>query len=371
MEKGEKFQGEKIEIGKPGYLNENCWLVKSLNYAPYKRCQYCELKFRNCVFLHYQIISLILILFFLTLSFLVEGKNSKLLIIAVFTLVIVYGYFFNTSTDKIIQANFAQRKAKEALEELTENLEQKVKEQTKNIQALSEMKSEFLKIVNHQLRTPTSIIMSYLSMMHEGSIKGEERIKETISKTFLSSQRLITILDDLLNAQELVGERPGLNLRPCQIEEVIPRVLEHFQFAADQKKLFLTFEKPKKPLPQILLDEERIERAISKLIDNAILYTEKGGVSVEAGLIKEDKKDFLQIKIKDTGIGITKEDMGKIFRIFSRGKEGVGMHPNGSGLGLYIAKEYIEIHQGKIEVQSQGKDKGSTFIITLPIITEV
>jgi len=272
-----------------------------------------------------------------------------------------------------IQASIALENARlySQVQDLSQNLQDKVKEQTKNIEALSEMKSEFLKIVNHQLRTPTTIIMSLLSMVQEGSIKGEEKIKETLNKVYLSSQRLITILDDILNAQELVGERPGLNLKPCQIENLISKAIEHFKFPASQKNLTLNFEKPKKPLPQILLDEERIERVLKKIVDNAILYTEKEGVTIATNLIKEDKKEFIQIKVRDTGMGITKEDREKLFRIFSRGKEGVSRHPNGSGLGLYIAKEYIEAHQGKIGVQSEGKDKGSTFIITLPIITEI
>ncbi|MFN3301865.1 MAG: sensor histidine kinase [Patescibacteria group bacterium] len=357
------------KLGEPGYLNKNCWLVRNLNYNPYKRCQYCELKFHNCLFLHYQALSAFLIILIFIFSFLIERKISEFLIISVFTLVIIYGYFFNKSTDKLILASFKEKKAKEFLENFNKILQQKVDEQTKNIIALSEMKSEFLKIVNHQLRTPASIIMNYLSMIQEGLIK-EEEIKEVINKLIFSSQRLITILDDLLDAQELVGEKIVLNPKPCQIEDIILEVFNRFQFIASQRNIILKLEKLQKPLPQILLDEKRIKKAISKLIDNAILYTEKGEVGVELGLIKKDKKDFLQIKIRDTGIGITQEDMGKIFKIFSRGKEGIKMHPNGSGLGLYIAKEYIKAHQGEIEAQSQGKDKGSTFIITLPVITE-
>jgi len=151
MEKGEKFQSfgklridpeqsrmgqkEKIrtspsartlipsELGKTGYINENCWLAKTLNYSPAKRCQYCELKFPNCLFFQYLIISLILILFLLALSFLIEGKISKLVIISIFVFVIIYGYFFNKSTEKIIEANFAQRKTREEIEKRKEDLE--------------------------------------------------------------------------------------------------------------------------------------------------------------------------------------------------------------------------------------------------------
>ena len=100
---------EKIETGEQGFLNRNCWLVKNLNYAPYRRCQYCGFRFRNCLFLQYQIISSILIIAFLAAFLLIEGRVSTLMVISVFVLVIVYGYFFNRSTESIIKANFAQK----------------------------------------------------------------------------------------------------------------------------------------------------------------------------------------------------------------------------------------------------------------------
>jgi len=143
MEKGEKSQREKI--GTPEYINENCWLAKTLNYSPAKRCQYCELKFHNCLFFQYLIISLILILFLFTLSFLIEGKISKLVVISIFALVIIYGYFFNKNTDKIIEANFAQRKATKTLEEARTTLQIKVEARTKELKELAESLDEQVK----------------------------------------------------------------------------------------------------------------------------------------------------------------------------------------------------------------------------------
>ncbi len=121
MEKDEKLQ--KTKIGELRYLNENCWLVKNLNYSPSDRCRYCELKFHNCLFFQYLIISLVLALSIFTLFFLIERRVSNLIVISVFVLIIIYGYFFNKSTDKIIEANFAQRKAYEELKEKKEELE--------------------------------------------------------------------------------------------------------------------------------------------------------------------------------------------------------------------------------------------------------
>jgi len=121
------------KIGDKGFVNQNCWLAKNIGHPPSSRCQYCELKFRNCLFNKFLVISTVLIIFVLVFSFVLEGEISKAVIVSIFSLVVVYGYFFNTSTESIIAANFAQRKAKESLEELTENLQKKVEEQTQSL----------------------------------------------------------------------------------------------------------------------------------------------------------------------------------------------------------------------------------------------
>ncbi|MFH1551437.1 MAG: ATP-binding protein, partial [bacterium] len=108
-----------------------------------------------------------------------------------------------------------------------------------------------------------------------------------------------------------------------------------------------------------------------KLIDNAVLYTDKGGISISAEIIQQENKEFIKVIVQDTGIGITMADKQTLFKIFSRGKEAEQVHPNGSGLGLYIVNEYIKIHQGKIDIESQGKNKGTSFIIVLPVMIEV
>jgi signal transduction histidine kinase len=358
------------KIGEPGYLNQNCWLVKNLNYPPYKRCRYCEIKFHNCLFLKYQIISTLLIILFLSLSFLIKEKIFELMIVSVFTFVIVYGYFFNKTTDELIKNNFLLKRAKDDLEKINKKLEDEVEKRTKDIVALSQIKTEFLRIVNHQLRTPVSIVKSMLSMIIEGSIK-EKEIKGCLNEIYSSVERLESILDDLLTAQELVGTKPTLNLSFCNLEELILKVIEKFSVSAQQKNLSLSFEKEGQLPKLILLDKDKVEKILKKLIDNAIFYTEKGEIKIKTQIVKKDKKEFIQIFVKDTGIGITDDDKKHLFKIFSRGKEAEKIHPNGSGLGLYIVNEYVKLHKGKIEVESEGRNKGTTFIVNLPVITQI
>jgi len=181
MEEGKNFQREKIRIGEPGYLNENCWLVRTLNYSPAKRCQYCELKFRNCLFFQYLIISLILVFFLLTLSFFIEGEISKLVIISVFTLVIVYGYFFNKSTDKVIESYWAQRKAREALEESKTVLEVKIEARTKELKELAEGLEEEVKRRTAEVQERVEELERFHKLMVGRELKMIE-LKEEIKK---------------------------------------------------------------------------------------------------------------------------------------------------------------------------------------------
>jgi len=273
------------------------------------------------------------------------------------------------------------------VQDFSKNLESRVSEQTKEIreksnrleellkknEALSQMKTEFLRVVNHQLRTPTSIIKGMLSMLVEGSIEGKAKREEAIDKIYSSADRLETILDDILDAQDLVDGKPSPDLEPTNLGELVNKVISPILILAKQKKIKLEFKKPAKPLPKILLDAGLIKKALKKIVDNAVLYTEKGGVVVNTEIIRDQQtqKDLIRITVKDSGVGIIEADKSKLFKIFTRGTEAERIHQNGSGLGLYIAKEYIEAHQGKIEAESEGKGKGTTFIITLPIVTEV
>ncbi|MFH1820631.1 MAG: HAMP domain-containing sensor histidine kinase [Candidatus Nealsonbacteria bacterium] len=375
MEKDEKFQRKKIE--KPKYINQNCWLVKALNYAPYERCRYCELKFRNCLFLHYQIISSILIIFFLVVSFLIEGKISKLIITSIFTFVIVYGYFFSKSTDKIVQAYFAQRKTSEELKELTEKLEEKVSEQTKKLReayeklkVLDKAKSEFISIVSHQLRTPLGITKGYISMMFEGTYGSiSQKIEKPLKNIYSSNERLIRLINDLLNVSRIESGKIKINLERVTLKdftELISSVVAEFKMPAKRNNLSLTFIKPTKKLPQsrLSIDKNKVRQVISNFIDNAIKYTKQGSITIKTEVLPA----AIRVKIEDTGAGMKKEEIEGLFKSFARGSVGVRVSTEGLGLGLYVAKMFAEMHHGNVWAESKGKDKGSIFYLELPFV---
>lgn len=357
------------EIGGSSYRNKNCWLVNNLGYAPYKRCQYCEFKFRHCLFLQYQVISLILLALSFSLFLIIEKRLSILAVIVVFCLIIVYGYFFNNSTEKIIKSNFTLKKTKDALKNLTDNLEDKVRDQTKDIQEKSRylqellnIKSDFLRVVNHQLNTPISVVMGAFSMMDE-KIWDEGKSMEAIRSGF---ERITQIVQGFLDAYELEGEKMEMKPDKTDITAIVEKLIPEKQKMplAIQRKLTISIDKPLFKIPTVWCDGKKITHVISNLLDNAIYYTEQGGVTVGYELVSGK---YFKINVTDTGAGISAEDKKILFQKFSRGRGASSLRPDGSGLELYISKKIVEGNNGEMTCASKSGSKGSTFSFTVPI----
>lgn len=367
MPKSQKAPAEK-KIGCPGYVNGNCWLAKNVGYPPSKRCQYCESKFNQCLFSKYLLITLILVSLLFLVSYSVEKNISTTLVASVFFLVLAYGYFFNKSTEKIIQANFEERKAKEAFRDLTSTLKQKVSEQTKDItkknqylQELLEMKSDFLRVVNHQLNTPLSIMRNSYAMVKEGSFTAEKGFQYSSG----GLERLAETIADFWDAYELEGNKMKMNPDKVDIETMVNNLIKEKQKIqlAIERGIKVTMEKPTFKIPLVWCDPKKVIHVISNLLDNAVYYTYEGSVTVKYELL--DK--FLKINVVDTGVGISPENKKRLFKKFSRGMGSTNLHPDGSGLGLYIAKKMIEGNDGEMTYSSEGENKGSTFSFTVPI----
>jgi signal transduction histidine kinase len=228
---------------------------------------------------------------------------------------------------------------------------------------ISQAKSEFIAIASHQLRTPLSAIKGYLSMILEGDYgKLPEKVKEKMENVYQSNERLIKLVNDVLSVSKIEAGEMEMNLERADLREIIREVINELSIKAKEKNLYLKFEEPKE-FPKILLDREKIRQVILNLIDNAIRYTQEGGVTVKLQMANGK----LQIVISDTGEGLTKEEKEKLFERFSRGTAGTKFWTEGAGLGLYIARRFVEMHNGKIWAESEGKGKGSTFYVELPM----
>ena len=232
------------------------------------------------------------------------------------------------------------------------------------VERLSKAKSEFISIASHQLRTPLTAIKGYISMILEGAYGSiVEKAKKPMESVYKSNERLIKLINDLLSVSRIESGKIELELQKSSIEEIISNIISVLKIEAEKKNLYLKWEKPAEPLPKILIDQDKIRQVILNIVDNAIKYTNKGGVTVETEL----KDSSCQIKVRDTGEGMSEEEISYLFESFSRGKVGTQFHTEGAGLGLYIARKFIEMHQGKIWAESPGKGKGSTFYIEVPV----
>ena len=260
----------------------------------------------------------------------------------------------------------------EEMKDFSKTLQKEVNRQTKSLrdanirlEQLDRAKSEFISLASHQLRTPLSIIKGYISMILEGTWgETNKEQKEYLERVYLSNERLIKLVEDLLTVSRIESGRLDFDYQPLALDNLVESMVKEFSQIALKKGLYLKYIKTEKPMPKVKADSLKIRQVIQNLIDNAIHYTKKGGATIHL----KAYKNKVRFSIKDTGIGISSEEQVTLFEKFSRGREVVKMHTEGTGLGLYLAAKLVEAHQGKIWIESQGKGKGSTFYFELPIV---
>ena len=229
---------------------------------------------------------------------------------------------------------------------------------------IEQMKTEFVSIAAHQLRTPLSAIKWSISLLKE-KIKGDKDAEDLLEKLNQSNERMIRLIDDLLNVTRIEEGRYIYKPVPRDIVQIIESVIVLRVEAAKRKGIDFSFNKPKEKIPEVKVDEEKISIVIQNLVENAINYTPSGGKILVSIIYQKETQEIL-VEVKDTGIGIPKSEQQRVFSKFFRGTNAIKNETEGTGLGLFIAKNIIEAHGGKIWFKSE-KDKGTTFYFTLPI----
>ncbi|MFH1049248.1 MAG: GAF domain-containing sensor histidine kinase [Patescibacteria group bacterium] len=228
---------------------------------------------------------------------------------------------------------------------------------------LLSMKNDFLHIVSHQLRTPLTAMRGFISMWNEGDFDNlpKDKMGEIKTRIVNNVERLNNMVNDMVMAMESEGELK-VEFKPVDLKKLLAGNIEMLKPSFEKKDLYLKYKETTKNIPQIEADEKLLLNVFMNLMDNSEKYTDKGGLTIAVG----QYGDNVKISFIDTGIGLSKEDKKILFKKFSRGAKSNYINPNGSGLGLFIIKQIIRKHHGKIKATSKGEGKGTAFTITLP-----
>jgi signal transduction histidine kinase len=228
---------------------------------------------------------------------------------------------------------------------------------------LSKMKSDFVSTISHEFKSPLSSIRQLSEMLQSGRVPSEDYRQKYYDVLVEQSERLSLLIDNILDFAKLEEGRKNFDF---QMMDIGPRLQEIVSIIQDQVRHndFVIKVEIEKPLPAIKADRESITQAITNLIDNAIKYSGEARNLIVRAFV-ENK--YLNITVKDFGIGIKKEEIDKIFERFYRGGDELTRTVKGSGLGLTLVKQIVEAHHGKVLVESEP-GHGSTFSIRLPLL---
>jgi PAS domain S-box-containing protein len=234
--------------------------------------------------------------------------------------------------------------------------------QNLQLQETARLKSHFLAIMSHELRSPMNAIIGFSQLLLRYPQATLAPKQENMVQRILNSGRhLLTLIDDILDFSKLEAGKLELKLQELNLAEIVTATQEEMRSLAEQKNLTMEV-KLNLHNPVIVNDKTRLRQILVNLLSNAIKFTEVGGVQVEVGEVTENK---IAIAVKDTGIGIAESDLGYIFEEFRQGNQTLTREHGGTGLGLAITNRLVEIIHGKITVES-NLDQGTTFVVEIP-----
>ena len=246
--------------------------------------------------------------------------------------------------------------------ERLKNEKARIEKKLEALQELNKLKSEFISIVSHELRTPLAIVKEAVHLISD-EVPGpvNEKQRQVLMNANVNIARLKKLIDDLLDISRIEGARVKLHYSLVNLNGLLDESADFFKKSTHEKGVDLSYLLPNRQV-NIFIDAERVNQVISNLINNAIKFTEQGG-KIRAEVKVMDNK--VRVGIIDTGIGISKQDLSKLFHKFSQVSKNAEARKQGLGLGIYIAKELIEMHGGEIWVESK-LGVGSKFYFTLP-----
>ena len=291
--------------------------------------------------------------------FFIRNRTNVFLNAATFVFSLGFGYLLVRNVKK-------ELKQREKIEHLAGELStsnDKLWVANEKLKELDRQKTEFVSIASHQLRSPLTSVKGYASMLLEGSFGPiSDKAVEAVSRIFQSSQKLVLVIEDFLNISRIELGTMKYEIAEIDLKALAENLVKEIAPTVERNKLKITFESDPSASGEEFkaqVDSGKISQVISNLIDNGMKYTHAGSIAVK--LAKVAGK--IRFSVTDTGIGIAPETMPKLFEKFSRADDAGKVNIKGTGLGLYVAKQIVEAHKGKIWAESEGVGKGSTFIV--------
>jgi len=258
----------------------------------------------------------------------------------------------------------------EEIRSFNRTLQVKVDEATRELRRtntellqLDEAKDEFVSMASHQLRTPLTSVKGYISMVLEGDAgKISTMQRQLLSEAFTSSERMVHLINDFLNVSRLQTGKFMIEARPVDLSKIVSQEVESLQTTAHAHDLKIRFHRPSY-FPMLYLDESKIRQVLMNFIDNAIYYSHEDTIiTVELTIVD----GFAVVEVHDTGIGVPAAEQSHLFTKFFRAANARRQRPDGTGVGLFLAKKVIDAHGGTIIFRSV-EGEGSTFGFRLPI----
>ena len=266
------------------------------------------------------------------------------------TLTVIVGIF-------LIRSVYREVESREKIEKLAEDLERA----NMQLKELDQQKSEFVSIASHQLRSPLTAIKGYSSMLLEGSFgKMNKNVTKAVSTVFDSSESLVRVIDNFLNLSRIEQRRMVYDPTPTDLALLTKSIVDQLLPNIEKKGLKISFKAADKADFMKNVDKDKTRQVILNMIDNAIKYTPQGSIWIDAQKKKDGK---VIITVSDTGIGMSKETIEKLFKKFSRAEGASKVNAGGTGLGMYLASEIMRAQGGTVRAESDGVGKGSRFII--------
>jgi signal transduction histidine kinase len=266
------------------------------------------------------------------------------------------------SYEEIARFNFT---LKEEVDRATKDLQ----EANARLKVLDKLKDEFVSLAAHELRTPMTAIKSYLSLALTEQAKNlNDDLKLYIHRSYISAERLIKLVNNMLNVSRIESGRVGIEVERVEMLSLCQEVLDEVKPRADELGVQVLLDRTTVPSP-VMADADKIKEVLINLIGNSLKFTPSGG---SVTLSFANKEDMVEIRVKDTGVGIEPGDLFKLFHKFGvlPGSYTKVQSDMGTGLGLYISKSIVEMNEGKMWAESEGKGHGATFIFTLPVFSE-